>query len=66
MGKEEWHKMLSFHKNEVARLQALSPSCHSCSQYMMRDKTCAKFNARPPDEVLAEGCDEWDMDSIPF
>lgn len=66
MGKTEWHKMLEYHRSQVSRLQALSPACSTCSHYTVRDRMCAKFNARPPEDVIPVGCDEWDMDSIPF
>jgi hypothetical protein len=66
MGKSEWAKMLAYHRSEIGRLESLKPSCHSCSHYAMRNAHCAKFNAYPPQDVLAEGCDDWDMDDIPF
>ena len=66
MGRAEWKKMLEYHRGQVALLQAMPPSCSSCSHYTSRDRMCAKFNAAPPEDIMLDGCDEWDMDSIPF
>jgi len=66
IGKEQWAKMLQYHRNEVARFEAFKPSCQTCSHYSVKRTHCAKFNARPPQDVLAEGCVDWDMDNIPF
>ena len=66
MGKSEWAKMLAYHRSEVGRFESHKPSCHTCSHYEMKRLHCSKFNAHPPPDVMAEGCDDWNMDNIPF
>ena len=38
--------------------------CKTCTQYAMPE--CDKFQAAPPPDVVASGCDEWEFDGIPF
>lgn len=41
------------------------PSCLNCEHYG-RNNECEKFQAAPPEHILATGCDGWAYDSIPF
>lgn len=38
--------------------------CSDCQDF--QQGVCAKYNAEPPAEVQATGCDEWNWDQIPF
>jgi hypothetical protein len=41
-----------------------SKRCGSCTQW--HQEMCQKYQAAPPAEVRATGCDEWTWDGIPF
>jgi hypothetical protein len=55
---------LELHGRELKRLQSIRIECQSCEHYM--SNFCKKFEAAPPQEVIANGCDEWTYDFIPF
>lgn len=67
MGKIELIRMIDFHKSELQKLQTLRVCCAQCEHYELGGKNvCLKFNAAPPAEVAAVGCDEWVLFDIPF
>ena len=39
--------------------------CLTCEHRGAGDH-CTKFNAVPPEHIIATGCDEWEYDQIPF
>lgn len=58
-------QLLEFHKQQVRLLEMNKPSCGSCQHFSMHN-VCKKFDAKPPDEVIQSGCDDWVFDEIPF
>jgi len=55
---------LELHSRELKRLQSIRVECQSCEHYARSH--CKKFDAAPPQDVIATGCDEWSYDFIPF
>lgn len=54
---------------ELKRLDAINVKCATCLQWtgtVQRTMRCAKFDAVPPVDVQAAGCDEWTFDEVPF
>ena len=49
---------------EAVRLEAIKPSCRNCVH--SEGVHCTKFEAVPPNDVQAAGCDEWQWDGVPF
>lgn len=49
---------------EAVRLEAIVPKCASCKHY--EGVHCMEFNAVPPPDVQAIGCEAWQWDSVPF
>lgn len=49
---------------EASRLEAIKPSCRNCVH--VEGVHCTKFEAVPPPDVAAVGCDEWEWDQVPF
>lgn len=49
----------------LARYDRAAPSCQSC-MYLDSSGWCAKWEAKPPDEFRAYGCDVWAWDEVPF
>ena len=43
--------------------EELSRSCSTCDQWAVHE--CGKWNETPPDEVIVNGCDDWEM-KVPF
>lgn len=64
MKKFEIEAKLELFRREVRFLEAIKTNCQECQFY--QQSTCNKFNAQPPTEVLAVGCDEFEWDEIPF
>ncbi len=64
MTKTELNIRLELHGRELQRLQSIKINCQSCDHYAR--SMCLKFQAPPPPEVVAQGCDEWTYDFIPF
>lgn len=48
----------------LSRLEAIHVCCKTCSQYS--GTTCKRYGEMPPAEVVAQGCDEWEFDGVPF
>lgn len=49
---------------EAVRLESIKPSCVNCVH--SEGVHCTKFEAVPPNDVQAAGCDEWQWDGVPF
>lgn len=49
---------------ETVRLEAIKPRCGNCVH--AEGVHCTKFEAVPPPDVAAVGCDEWEWDQVPF
>lgn len=49
---------------EAVRLESIKPSCANCVH--VDGVHCTKFEAVPPPDVAAVGCDEWQWDQVPF
>lgn len=47
----------------LARLDAVTVACATCAHW---DDRCVLADAVPPAEVQREGCDEWELDGVPF
>jgi hypothetical protein len=64
MTKTELNIRVELHERELARLSSIKVQCQSCEHYARA--VCLKFQAAPPPEVVAAGCDDWTYDFIPF
>ena len=64
MTKPELKIRLELHGRELQRLQSIRVECQSCENYLQN--YCKKFDATPPQDVIASGCDDWSYDFIPF
>jgi uncharacterized protein YwlG (UPF0340 family) len=64
MTKTELNIRLELHRRELKRLEGIQVNCQSCEHYARA--VCLKFQAAPPPDVVAAGCDEWTYDFIPF
>ena len=53
--------MAERHHREITSIKV---ECASCEHYHAR--RCTKWQASPPPDVLAVGCEEWTFDEIPF
>lgn len=51
-------------RDGLARLESIKPSCVNCVH--SEGVHCTKFEAVPPNDVQAAGCDEWQWDGVPF
>ena len=51
-------------KNMLDRLNAIETNCLQCDHFS--NGRCAKYDAPVPQEFLAEGCDHWEWNGIPF
>lgn len=51
-------------RKELARVEEIKVQCASCLHW--ERGTCTKYNATPPADVQASGCDEWHWDDVPF
>lgn len=49
----------------VGELDVRTRNCANCDNYNHKAEICAKYNTRPPCQVIVTGCPEW-VDSIPF
>jgi hypothetical protein len=65
MNRIELEAKISLYGRELGHLQSIKINCKSC-EYGAHDGHCAKFDAKPPAEVQAAGCDDWTWDQIPF
>jgi hypothetical protein len=52
-------------RNWLRDLERIEVKCRTC-QHFGDGKTCNRFDAIPPAEVQAAGCEEWVYDEVPF
>lgn len=50
---------------QLARYEQMTPSCRSCL-FLDGSGWCAQWEAKPPAEFQASGCDRWEFDGVPF
>lgn len=65
MKRAEIQTKIELYRRELKMLEAIKISCANCI-FSRNSKWCDKFNAEPPAEVWAAGCDEYEYDEIPF
>lgn len=51
------------HRKKATHL--LLRTCVTCEMFDLQSETCRQFNARPPANIIAYGCDEY-IEEIPF
>lgn len=67
MNKTELKALTDLFARELSRMQSIKVSCQSCEHYSFRSgPECAKWQSRPPPDVMPVGCDEWTYDHVPF
>lgn len=64
MKKFEIEAKIELFSKELEHLKRIKINCQNCEFY--QQSLCGKFQAAPPTEVLAVGCDEFNFDEIPF
>jgi hypothetical protein len=64
MTKTELKIRIDMHRRELNGLESIEVGCRTCEHYAMPE--CDKWNAAPPPDIVASGCDEWTYDFIPF
>lgn len=64
MKKFEIEAKIELFTRELNSLKRIQINCQNCEHY--QQTVCGMFDAKPPTEVLAVGCDEFSWDSIPF
>ena len=57
---------IQYHETELRSLRSIKVSCGSCDFYAHSNSFCTKFQAQPPGDFRAVGCDEWKHYDIPF
>lgn len=65
MTRAHWQATRDALADMLDRYERMAPSCASCI-YLDAVGWCAKWEAKPPPEFLASGCDEWAWDECPF
>jgi hypothetical protein len=65
MNRLEFQDRLNFCRRELEALQAVQIGCRSCAQFDALGRACKKYGA-VPEGFIAQGCDEWEYDDIPF
>ncbi len=61
----QWQATRDALADMLARYDRMAPSCQSC-MYLDSSGWCAKWEATPPKEFLASGCEAWAWDEVPF
>lgn len=64
MTRTELDDRISYCRRELQTLEAIATNCTRCEHYRHAN-ACAKYGPIPP-EFVAQGCDEWTFDDIPF
>ena len=65
MTRTEIQTKIELYRRELMTLENIKIGCGSC-EHGSTSGWCNKFNAAPPADVQAVGCDEWKYDEIPF
>lgn len=65
MTRAQWQVTRDALAESLSRYEQMSPSCKSCL-YLDTNGWCAKWEAKPPAEYQATGCDAWEHDGVPF
>lgn len=61
----QWTARRDALKADLDRLEKFPPGCMTCL-FLDASKVCLKYEARPPQDFYATGCDDWQFDEIPF
>lgn len=61
----QWHATRDALAAQLERYERMRPSCASCV-YLDGSGWCAIWEAKPPAEFQASGCDRWEFDGVPF
>lgn len=64
MKRIEIQTMIQLFRRELRTLEAIKIHCGNCDHFATGQ--CKKFQAVPPAEVQAVGCNEYEYDEIPF
>ena len=65
MTRAQWQATRAALVDALSRYDRMEPSCKSCI-YLDASGWCAKWEATPPPEYQASGCDAWEFDGVPF
>ena len=65
MTKTEIQYKIELFRRELRVLESIQITCRTC-EHGASGGWCSKFEAAPPAEVQAVGCDSWSHDLIPF
>lgn len=63
MNRNEFQDRLNYCRRELQWLEAQSCDCSTCA--MRTDNICKTYGPIPA-EFMAQGCDEWVFDDVPF
>lgn len=61
----QWQATRDALASMLARYDRMAPSCRSCL-FLDGSGWCAQWEAKPPGEFQASGCDRWEFDGVPF
>lgn len=64
MKRVEIQAKIEVFRRELRMLESIKINCGNCKHF--HSAKCYKFDAVPPAEVQAIGCDEYEHDGIPF
>lgn len=64
MTRIEIQTKIELFRRELRTLEAIKIHCGNCEHFAYSQ--CQKFQAVPPADVQAVGCDEYEYDEIPF
>lgn len=65
MTRTEIQTKINLYRRELRDLEAIKISCMTC-EHGQTGGWCNKFQAAPPSDVQAVGCEDWTYDGIPF
>lgn len=70
INKDELRILLALHRRTVRDLEHIEKHQVNCRECVHSNKAtpsaCHKWNVTPPPEVQAVGCEDWQLDDIPF
>lgn len=65
MNRNEHQERIDFCKRELEWLIKQPTNCTTCTLFDGTATVCKRFGPVPA-EFIAQGCDEWDFDDVPF
>jgi hypothetical protein len=65
MNRNEFQDRLNYCRREFEMLSAARTDCTRCANNDATANVCQKFGPIPV-EFVAQGCDEWEFDEVPF